>query len=332
MPSMSAANDRQRRPRALDDQLAQVFAPAFGDPEQLRLAARCRLARHQAEPGGEITAAAEGAPVTDGCHQRRCIDHRRCRDCWPAAARPSLRAICRKLVVERRDPIIERLPLAEHVIEQTCMRGLNPAASPATDVRRPHSVIYACLAGTMIPRSSRMARIWFINDVRWPTSRSRTRCRTCMSSCASLLSAHKLHCRPGRCFGNRLRVPVVILLRLDIRPDILRRHEPHLVSSRDQDPPQMMCAAARLHRDNAAGQLGREGDNTLPPHPPTQQNGRRSHPARLCCSCSCPGLPQVSERPSCRPPVAYPIMVEKRGGPFHKGGLKLPPSAVHAGG
>ena len=45
------------------------------------------------------------------------------------------------------------------------------------------------------------------------------------------------------------------------------------------------------------------------------------------CSCSCPGPHRVSERPSCHPPVAHPIRVEERGGPFHKGGLRARPSA-----
>jgi hypothetical protein len=41
----------------------------------------------------------------------------------------------------------------------------------------------------MIPRSSNMARSWFTNAVLPPTSRSRTRCNVCISSCVWLLTA-----------------------------------------------------------------------------------------------------------------------------------------------
>ena len=41
----------------------------------------------------------------------------------------------------------------------------------------------------MIPRSSRIARSWFISRVRLFTSRDRARCSVCWSSCASDFSA-----------------------------------------------------------------------------------------------------------------------------------------------
>jgi hypothetical protein len=55
-------------------------------------------------------------------------------------------------------------------------------------------------------------------------------------------------------------------------------------------------------------------------------------PARLRCSCSCPSPRRVSERLSYRPPVAHPIRVEERGGPFHKGGRRARQSADRAAG
>jgi transposase len=51
-----------------------------------------------------------------------------------------------------------------------------------------------------------------------------------------------------RCFRNRLGIPVAILLRFHIGPDVLRRHQA-------QKPPQMMGAATSLHCDNAGRQL-----------------------------------------------------------------------------
>src|ERR1700732_4871761 len=56
------------------------------------------------------------------------------------------------------------------------------------------------------------------------------------------------HRRPGRRLGDRLGVAVVVLLCLDIGTNILRRHQPHLVSLRGQKPPEVVRATARLHR------------------------------------------------------------------------------------
>jgi hypothetical protein len=51
------------------------------------------------------------------------------------------------------------------------------------------------------------------------------------------------HRRPSRRHGDRRSVAVILLLRLDIGANILRRHQPHLVLLRRQLPPEMV----RLH-------------------------------------------------------------------------------------
>ena len=43
------------------------------------------------------------------------------------------------------------------------------------------------------------------------------------------LQFNKPHCRPGRGLRNRLGVPVVIPLRLNVTAHILRRHQAHFV-------------------------------------------------------------------------------------------------------
>jgi len=57
------------------------------------------------------------------------------------------------------------------------------AAKCCSSLRRP--------CGAVLPRSSKMVRIWLISAVRSPTSRSRARCNDCMSSCSSLLISTK---------------------------------------------------------------------------------------------------------------------------------------------
>ena len=85
---------RQRRQGgagAVDEQLAQVLVAALGDPEQLRLAARGRLAGHQAKPGRKVSAAAERSCVADCRHQSGRVQYAdagdRCQaaGCWVIA-------------------------------------------------------------------------------------------------------------------------------------------------------------------------------------------------------------------------------------------------------
>src|SRR5512134_832347 len=58
-----------------------------------------------------------------------------------------------------------------------------------------------------------------------------------------------------------LCVAVIVLVRLDVGAHVLGRHQPHLVSVRDEDPPEMMRTAAGFHRDDAAGMLANESDD-----------------------------------------------------------------------
>ena len=69
------------------------------------------------------------------------------------------------------------------------------------------------------------------------------------------LQRHQPHGRPRRRLGDRLRATVVGLLRLHVRLDILRRHQPHLVALRLERPPEEVRPAAGLHRHDADRQL-----------------------------------------------------------------------------
>jgi hypothetical protein len=166
----------------------------------------------------------------------------------------------------------------------------------------------AACAGPARPPSrvrAGMLRIWFISEVLWPTSRSRTRCRTCTSSCAPVLSATNRNGGAGRSLSDRLRVPVIVLLRLDVGTHVLGRHQPYLMPLRHQKATEVVRAAACRHRHDATGQLGRERNDALPPHPATARPAP-PRPSQPRCSCSCPSRPQESERPSCRPSACSP--------------------------
>jgi hypothetical protein len=51
------------------------------------------------------------------------------------------------------------------------------------------------------------------------------------------LDRYEAHLRPLDCLRNRLGINVVALVRLYVRLDILRRHQPHLVPLLSQSPP-----------------------------------------------------------------------------------------------
>jgi hypothetical protein len=122
--------------------------------------------------------------------------------------------------------------------------------------------------GTVMPRSSRIARNWLIRAVRSPTRRSRARCSVCMSSCSPLFISTK------RMVGRVAASPIPSASRPSFfcaltRPDILRRHQPHCVPLARQLPTNVVRAAACFHRNDARRQSRCELRDALPAHPTT---------------------------------------------------------------
>jgi len=66
------------------------------------------------------------------------------------------------------------------------------------------------------------------------------------------LEIDEAHRRAGCRFRESLGVPIVILLRLHVRPTILWRHQPHIVTLLAKQAAKMMGAAACFHRHDAA--------------------------------------------------------------------------------
>jgi hypothetical protein len=87
------------------------------------------------------------------------------------------------------------------------------------------------------------------------------------------LQFHEPHRRPRGRLRDRRGVPIVVLLRLHVRPHIFRRHQPHLVPLRLQDAAEMVRTAAGLHRHHATWQIGSKLNHRLVTHASTQHNG-----------------------------------------------------------
>src|SRR5215468_3557421 len=85
-----------------------------------------------------------------------------------------------------------------------------------------------------MPRSSKNPRISFIKPVRPCTSRSRTRCMACTSSCSSLLIGTKRHVLLAHGFSDRRSIDKVIFIRFTVGLYKLGGNQAHVVPLRLQ--------------------------------------------------------------------------------------------------
>jgi hypothetical protein len=76
------------------------------------------------------------------------------------------------------------------------------------------------------------------------------------------LEWHEPHGRPLDGLANRFGIQQIIFLRLDERLHVLGRNQPHVVSLRDQHPPEVVRAAAGLHSHETGRQI-RQRPNQL---------------------------------------------------------------------
>jgi hypothetical protein len=128
------------------------------------------------------------------------------------------------------------------------------------------------------------------------------------------LELDKPHRRPGRRLGDRLRVAVVVLLRLHVGANVLRRHQPDLLALVAQPAAEVMRPTAGLHRHHAARQARRQLDDTLPLQAPSQDHppaGVQTHHAAAVLTqvdSQNRDLHRTSSRPS-----GYPASLAQQG-------------------
>src|SRR5271170_4669418 len=103
----------KRRAGAHDQELAQIAIAHLGDAAEPRFAAGRVLAWRQAEEGGELTPAGEGAGVLDRGHDRRCGDRADAGNGHQPLGRLVRLDRRRKLPVDRADRLIQRVDLAD---------------------------------------------------------------------------------------------------------------------------------------------------------------------------------------------------------------------------
>jgi hypothetical protein len=134
------------------------------------------------------------------------------------------------------------------------------------------------------------------------------------------LHLNKTHRWPQRCLRDRLGVAVVVLLGLDVRADIFRRHQPDLVSLRCELLPQVMRTATRFHRHHAT-----RGSASKLNQPPPLQPAPHQHPPIVVQSHHAADIlaqidPKHRDIHRSAPPLATPTILPDRfdrGGPSH---------------
>jgi hypothetical protein len=81
------------------------------------------------------------------------------------------------------------------------------------------------------------------------------------------LDRHEPHPGAPHRLAAGLGVRRVVLVRLHVRPDVLRRHQPHLVTELRQLPRPVVSGGARLEADEAGRQVGEELEHLLARQP-----------------------------------------------------------------
>ena len=174
---------------------------------------------------------------------------------------------------------------------------LNPAppCSSISTARNCSSFRLPC--GAAIPRSSRMARrSWLIRELSAPrpTGLAIDEAFCAVELVLALQFPTKRISRPWVAASrDPLAVAIVVLLGLDVGPDIFGRHQPDIVAVGGEHAAEMMSLATGLHPDNA-----RPEQSASPASPCDASQPRRTHPAQPRCRRSCRGQCQAQRYPS----------------------------------
>jgi hypothetical protein len=96
------------------------------------------------------------------------------------------------------------------------------------------------------------------------------------------LDRHEAHVRPAHCLADRLGIGRIVLVRLDVGLDELRRHQPDRMPEALERAAPVMGARTRFHADQARRQVPEERCQLLTPELPAQHGlASRINPVHL---------------------------------------------------
>ena len=239
----------------MDQQISQVLVSSLGDPEQFRLAAGGRLARHQPEPGGEVSGPLKAFCRADGGDQggrRQGTDPRHLAQ---ASCRLVLARGVGQFVIQRFNALVEPTPLGPHLLDQEANTRPQRGCLLRQDVRQGLGQL------GLAPRDPDPAlqkdRTQLIDHRRAPGDQAGSHPVQGLQIQLHLaLDGNKTHGRAAPRLGHTFRITIVVLLRLDIRPHVLRGHQARLMPQGNRLSGRVMRPATGLHHNPAGRQVG----------------------------------------------------------------------------
>src|SRR5215218_4335844 len=235
-----------------------------------------RLTGHEAQPGSEIARPAEGLARADRRDERRRVESAEARDGGEPPRGLVLPGSRHELGRERRDALVELGPFQAHILDEetdAVAQSCGPIAVEQSDqiLLKPSSSLRnhdAALEehGTELVDQRRaladQARPGPVQDLRVELRLA--------------LQLDEAHGGPGRGFGDRLGIALVVLLGFDVGLHVLGRHQPHLVTLLAQDTAEVVGSAAGFHCHYAGRQRSGKTDDALPSEASPQDDATRS--------------------------------------------------------
>lgn len=252
----------------MDQHPSKIAVSAFGDPQKARLAAGRHLSRDETQPGGQVAASAEGFAPSNRRYERGRVQGADPRDRRQQLHRCILTGEFRKLGIEGVDPCIKGTPFVSHILN----KGSDPVADrhfPIQELIQPQLKIAPSLCDYNSPFEKDCPKLVderrSFSDKPIPGSMQALHVELLIA-----LKINEPHCRTRRSFRNRLSIPFVVLLRLHIGTDILRRHQSHIVALLAKLAAKMMGTATRFHRHDAGRHSSRQLQHAVTAHPAPQ--------------------------------------------------------------
>src|SRR5271168_1456386 len=253
----------QRRAGAHDQELAQVTVAHLGDASEPWLAAGRALAWRQAEEGGELAPAGEGAGVLDRGHDRRGGDRADAGNGHQPLGRLVRLDRRRKLAVDRSDRLVERVYLTDQrtkrdahaigdddlaILVETVGSHALQAIGMLRALRRDEADL-----GKMTAQSIERRRTLAGEQLARPMAHQR-------GLVLDRTHRHEPLARTTHRLVDRRCVNLVAFVAAHVGLHMRGRQQPNFMPELYQRPPPMMRRGARLHRHHAWRQRGEKPD------------------------------------------------------------------------
>src|SRR6266498_178469 len=240
----------QHNPCRLDEQDPQVAIATLRYLAEDRAIPSRDLLGDEPEPSGEVAALGERIPVANRSHHRAGDDRPDPRHAHQPLATGIPAGDGLDLARRALDTLIESAPVVRQILDDVHHAWRQDIGGPGQDARQlgpqealplPHgNATFQQEGADLIDDASALAHQSLTH-----------RKQSLQVELIGGLRRHELHRWPLHRLGDRLRVAEVVLLPLRIRTNVLRRHQPGIVTKTLELATEVMCPDASLHPDQA---------------------------------------------------------------------------------